>query len=107
MINHANDRYQRPFVMTDWPARVRFGSFYAIGQMGYIFMTLAAVITAGSVAAAGIRGALTLFVPIATLLAALPIVFIPHAARTGTSVARPSRARPGSAVNTPGGIAGQ
>jgi hypothetical protein len=71
---------------TDWPARVRFGSFYSIGQIGYIFMTLAAVITAGSVAAAGIRGALTLFGPIAPLLAALPMVFIPHAARTGSSV---------------------
>jgi hypothetical protein len=71
---------------TSWPARVRFGSFYSLGQIGYIFMTLAAVITAGSVAAAGIRGALTLFGPIATLLSAMPMVFIPHAARTGNSV---------------------
>jgi hypothetical protein len=30
---------------TSWPARVRFGSFISIGQIGYIFMTLAAVIT--------------------------------------------------------------
>ena len=36
---------------TDWPARVRFGSFYSTGQLGYVFMTLATVITAGSVAA--------------------------------------------------------
>jgi hypothetical protein len=71
---------------TDWPARVRFGSFYSTGQIGYIFMALATVITAGSVAAAGIRGAATLFGPIGTLLAALPMVFIPHAARTGSSV---------------------
>jgi hypothetical protein len=70
---------------TYWPARVRFGSFYSIGQIGYIFMTLAAVTTAGSVAAAGIRGALTLFGPIGTLVSAMPVVFIPHAARTGTS----------------------
>jgi len=70
---------------TDWPTRVRFGSFYSIGQIGYIFITLAAVVTAGGVAAAGIRGALTLFGPIATLLSAMPVVFIPHAARTGTS----------------------
>jgi hypothetical protein len=70
---------------TCWPARVRFGSFYSIGQIGYIFMTLAAVTTAGSVAAAGIRGALTLFGPIGTLVSAMPVVFIPHAARTGTS----------------------
>jgi hypothetical protein len=71
---------------TSWPARVRFGSFISIGQIGYIFMTLAAVITAGSVAAAGIRGALTLFGPIATLLSAMPMVFIPHAACTGNSL---------------------
>ena len=71
---------------TDWLARVRFGSFYSIGQIGYVFITLAAVITAGSVAAAGIRGALTLLGPIAVLLAAMPMVFIPHAARAGNSV---------------------
>ena len=44
------------------------------------------VTTAGSVAAAGIRGASTLFGPIATLLSAMPMVFIPHAVRTGNSV---------------------
>jgi hypothetical protein len=71
---------------TSWPARIRFGSFYSIGQIGYVLMTLAAVITAGSAAAAGIRGALTLFGPIATLLSAMPMVFIPHAARTGNSL---------------------
>jgi hypothetical protein len=71
---------------TSWPARVRFGSVYSVGQIGYVFITLAAVITAGSVAAAGIRGALTLFGPIATLLSAMPLVFIPHAARTGNSL---------------------
>jgi hypothetical protein len=71
---------------TYWPARVRFGSVYSVGQIGYVFMTLAAVITAGSVAAAGIRGALTLFGLIGTLWLAMPMVFIPHAARTGNSV---------------------
>ncbi|MGO9252620.1 MAG: hypothetical protein ACLP5J_14850 [Mycobacterium sp.] len=71
---------------TDWPARVRFGSVYAVGQIGVVFVTLAAVTTAGSVAAAGIGGASKLFGPIATLLAALPMVFVPHAVRTGNSV---------------------
>src|ERR1700749_3800138 len=42
---------------TDWPARLRFASVYAVGQIGAAFVTLAAVTTAGSVAAAGIRGA--------------------------------------------------
>jgi hypothetical protein len=71
---------------TYWPARVRFGSVNSIGAIGYVFMTLAAVITAGSVAAAGIRGAFTLLGPIATLLSAMPMVFLPHAARTGNSL---------------------
>ena len=71
---------------TDWPARVRFGSVYSVGQIGIVFVTLAAVTTAGSVAAAGIRGAFTLFGPIATLLSAMPMVFVPHAARTGNSL---------------------
>jgi len=70
---------------TDWPTRLRFGSFASIGQINYVFTTLAVMITAGSIAAAGIRGALTLFGPIAMLLSAMPVVFIPHAARTGTS----------------------
>ena len=71
---------------TDWPARLRFGGVYAIGQIGVVLGTLVAVTTAGSVAAAGIRGASTLFGPIATLLSALPMVFVPHAVRTGNSV---------------------
>ena len=71
---------------TDWPARLRFGSVYAVGQIGYVFVTLAAVTTAGSVAAAGIRGATTLFGPIVMLLSAMPAVFVPHAVRTGSSV---------------------
>ena len=71
---------------TYWPARVRFGSVYSVGQIGYVFVTLVAVTTAGSVAAAGIRGAFTLFGPIATLLSAMPMVFVPHAARTGNSL---------------------
>ncbi len=70
----------------DWLARVRFGSVYAVGQIGVVFVTLAVVTTVGSVAAAGIGGASKLFGPIATLLAALPMVFVPHAVRTGNSV---------------------
>jgi hypothetical protein len=71
---------------TDWAARLHFGSVYAVSQTNVVLVTLIAVTTAGSVAAAGIRGAATLFGPIATLLAALPMVFVPHAVRTGNSV---------------------
>ena len=68
---------------TDWPARLRFGSVHTLSQTGVVFVTLIAVTTAGSVAAAGIRGAATLFGPVATLLTAMPMVFVPHAVRTG------------------------
>ena len=71
---------------TDWAARVRFGGAYFISQIGNVFVTLAAVTTAGSVASAGIRGAFTLFGPVATMLSAMPMVFVPHAARTGNSL---------------------
>jgi hypothetical protein len=71
---------------TDWPARLRFGSVYGVSQTSVVLVTLVTVTTAGSVAAAGIRGAATLFGPIATLLAALPMVFVPLAVRTGSSV---------------------
>lgn len=71
---------------TDWAARLHFGSVYAVSQTSVVIVTLVTVTTAGSVAAAGIRGAATLFGPIATLLAAVPMVFVPHAVRTGNSV---------------------
>jgi hypothetical protein len=66
---------------TYWRARARFGSVYSVSQIGLVLVTLAALITAGSVAAAGIRGAWTLFGPIGTLVGAMPAVFVPHAAR--------------------------
>lgn len=71
---------------TDWPARLRFASVHTLSQTGVVLVTLVVVTTAGSVAAAGFRGAATLFGPIATLLSAMPMVFIPHAMRTGNSV---------------------
>lgn len=68
-----------------WPARAHYGSVYSISLIGITLVTFAAVMTAGSVSAAGIRGAFTLFGPIATLLSAMPAVFVPHALRTGSS----------------------
>ncbi len=72
---------------TGWAARVRFGGAYSVSQIGNVFVTLAAVTMAGSFASAGIRGAFTLFGPIAMLISAMPMVFVPHAARTGNSLA--------------------
>jgi O-antigen/teichoic acid export membrane protein len=71
---------------TYWPARVRFGSLPASSQVGVFLVTAVAIGTAGSVAAAGIRGAMTMFGPLTMIIAALPMVFVPHAARTRATV---------------------
>lgn len=63
-------------------ARLRFGSVYALNQIGAVLVALTATVMVGSVAAAGVRGAATLFGPIAMLVSALPLVFVPYARRT-------------------------
>jgi len=70
---------------TYMPARLRFGSVYSISQIGVVLVTVVALTTAGSVAAAGLRGAQTLFGPIGMLIAAMPIVFVPYVARNRDS----------------------
>jgi O-antigen/teichoic acid export membrane protein len=71
---------------TYYPARLRFGSVPASSQLGGLLVTAAVVATVGSAAAAGIRGAMTLFGPITILIAALPVVFVPRLARRRESV---------------------
>ena len=66
---------------TYWRPRMRFASVYSVGQVGLVLVTLVALTTAGSVAAAGIRGAWTLFGPVGMLISAMPTVFVPQAAR--------------------------
>jgi O-antigen/teichoic acid export membrane protein len=62
-------------------ARLRFGSLYTLTQVGALLVTLASTVLIGSAAAAAVRGAAALFGPIAMLVSALPLVFIPHARR--------------------------
>lgn len=66
-------------------ARARFGIVYALNQIGATLVTLTATVVVGSAAAAGLRGGATLFGPIAMLVAALPLVFVPHARRTAAT----------------------
>lgn len=63
-------------------ARLRFGALYTAIQASAFFVTLIVTVFIGSAAAAGVRGAAAIFGPIAMLVSALPLVFIPHARRT-------------------------
>jgi O-antigen/teichoic acid export membrane protein len=86
----------RYFRILDWwrtyyPARLRFGSVYAVSNLGVVLVTLVAVTTVGSVAAAAVRGGTTLMGPIAMLISALPLVFVPYARRSGNSLETQAR----------------
>lgn len=83
-------------------ARIRFGSSYAVAQIGAVLVTFTAVIIVGGAAAAAIRGATTLFGPISMLIAAMPMVFVPHAARTGNAPDRQWRLLKMTAAATSG-----
>jgi O-antigen/teichoic acid export membrane protein len=69
------------------PARIRFGGAYALTPLTTAGYTLAVTAVAGAAVAGGLRGASTLFGPIAMLIMALPLVFVPHARRTDASAA--------------------
>jgi len=66
---------------TYYSSRLRFGGLPAAGQMSALTVSFIAFETVGSVAAAGVRGSLTLFGPITVLISALPMIFVPHSAR--------------------------
>lgn len=63
-------------------ARLRFGILPASSQVGVLIVIAVAAYLVGDAAAGGLRGAMTLFGPITVLVAALPMVVIPHIART-------------------------
>lgn len=67
-------------------ARLRFGFVQAMSQAGATLVTFVATIMVGTVAAAGLRGAASAFGPIAMLISALPLVFVPHSRNSGTSL---------------------
>ncbi|WP_142254219.1 hypothetical protein [Mycobacterium sp. NS-7484] len=66
-------------------ARLRFGIVYALNQVGASLVTLAVTVVISGTAAAGLRGGASLFGPIAMLVSALPLVFVPHARRASSS----------------------
>jgi O-antigen/teichoic acid export membrane protein len=67
-------------------ARARFGWVQALIPISTTAFIFSIMLILGSAVAGGLRGASTLFGPIAMLLSALPLVFIPHARRSNKSV---------------------
>jgi len=66
-------------------ARVGFGVVQALNPTSTTLVTFAVTAIAGTVVAGGLRGAATLFGPIAMLVAALPLIIVPRARRAAES----------------------
>jgi hypothetical protein len=106
MINHANNTYQHQFVT------VGFSTFFqaqgASKTVFYFNMLLVGLQVATCFAAGlGFRSAIVTAISLTFSSAVTAIVGVLWVHRFTHAVARPSRARPGSAVNTPAGIAVQ
>jgi O-antigen/teichoic acid export membrane protein len=71
---------------TYWRARMRFGVNYSLDQVGAVLMTAIATVVVGTAAAASLRGAFTLFGPLAMLMTAFMLIFVPHLRRATDSV---------------------
>ena len=73
------------WVRTDWPHRLRYGIDSGLDQLA-IFAILALVaVLVSPVVTAALRGATAILAPISMLTSSLPLVLIPHAARTGST----------------------
>lgn len=103
-LTRSRPRYARIFTWWRWyqPARVRFGFVYAANQVGAAAVAVIAATVVGSVATGGLRGAATLFGPIAMLISALPLVFLPHSRNTAASVSNQWRLLVKTSVITSG-----
>jgi hypothetical protein len=69
-----------------WRSRIRFGCNYSLDQVGAVMMTALATVIVGTAAAASLRGAYTLFGPLAILFTASSLIFVPQARRSTDSV---------------------
>jgi len=68
-------------------ARTRFGCVQALIPVATALFIFTVTLVLGSAVAGGLRGASTLFGPIAMLISALPLAFVPHARRSNKTVA--------------------
>jgi hypothetical protein len=70
-----------------WRSRMRYGFNYSLDQVGAFAMTAIATAIVGTAAAASLRGAFTLFGPLAILITASSLIFIPQSRLATDSVA--------------------
>jgi O-antigen/teichoic acid export membrane protein len=70
-----------------WRSRFRFGFNYSLDQVGAVVMTAIATVLVGTAAAASLRGAATLFGPLAILITAFMLIFVPQVRRATDSIA--------------------
>ncbi|MFT4124658.1 MAG: hypothetical protein QM662_00300 [Gordonia sp. (in: high G+C Gram-positive bacteria)] len=68
---------------TYWRHRLRLGIVGSIDQVSVLMVVAAVAVTVDADGVAAIRGASTLFGPLAMLLSAVPLLFIPHVRRSG------------------------
>ena len=68
-----------------WQHRVRFAFESGIDQIGAIVIVSISTLFIGTVAAASLRGAVTILGPFAVLISSLPLIVIPEAVRAGHS----------------------
>ena len=69
-----------------WRARFRFGFNYSLDQVGAVVMTAIATALVGTAAAASLRGAATLFGPLAILITAFMLIFVPQVRRSTDAI---------------------
>jgi hypothetical protein len=71
---------------TYWRSRVRFGVNYSLDQVGAVVMIAIATAIVGTTAAASLRGGSTLFGPLALLITAFMLIFVPQVRRSTVSI---------------------
>ena len=69
-----------------WRPRVRFGVNYSLDQVGAVVMIAIATAIVGTTAAASLRGGSTLFGPLALLITAFMLIFVPQVRRSTVSI---------------------
>lgn len=72
---------QYPDPATGTAERLRLSAVYALDSLGAALVTCIALVTSGAVVAAAVRGAGTLFGPVAVLISSLPLTVIPKLSR--------------------------
>ncbi|MGC0362822.1 hypothetical protein ABH922_000806 [Rhodococcus sp. 27YEA15] len=66
-----------------WTHRIRFGFESGIDQLAAIVIVAISTVFIGTVAAASLRGAVTVLGPFAVLISSLPLIVIPESVRAG------------------------